>query len=280
LLVQTVLCAGFFLSLLGITGGPTVHELLANPSFEQWRGGLPVGWGNVTDPEASLEASSDAVDGAYSLSLRNVRSYDVYVYQNVTIPPGSEASIGFSVWCKILYSEDIDIHGVHSPTGIEVGFEGGDVDGDGFSEYLYFYFFVDDDVRPEDFTELAGIYNTTQGVSVHKIALLHRLQRRDLWQRFEFNLSKIFLDTLGGYPRGEYKVMVWALRWGEPREGVGLTGLVDGMTVNSAAAEAPEEGGGWATIFTGLVVGLVVLRSLGSCGRGMSHRAHDSLRQA
>jgi len=213
------------------------RELLVNPSFEEWEGGLPVGWDNETDPEAGLEMSGDALDGNRSIRLMNVRSYDVHVHQNITVPPGL-ADINFSISCKIEYSEDLDIHGVHSPTGIEVGFEGPDVDDDGFPEYLYFYFFLDDDVRPEDFTELAGIYNTTVGVKAHKIALLHQLRQRGEWQSFTFNLSDIFKTTLGGLPRGEYEVMVWALRWGEPRENCGITGLVDGMSISYRVPEA------------------------------------------
>ena len=233
-----------FVSLSILLSGESTgrRELLTNPSFEDWSGGLPVGWENETDPEATLERWGEAVEGDRSIRFMNVRSYDVHVYQNITIPPGAGDSISFCVSCRIDYSEDLDDKGVHSPTGIEVGFEGGDVDDDGFAEYLYFYFFVDDDVRPEDFTELAGIYNTTEDVDIHKIALLYRMKERGRWESFNFNLSDIFLKTLGGFPGGEYKVMVWALRWGEPREDCGVTGLVDGLSVSCGISEVPHLG--------------------------------------
>jgi hypothetical protein len=240
ILIVILLALGSSLIYLPICLAPQ-DELVGNPSFEEWtRKGSLAGWDNITDPEASLERATDAVDGLYSLKMMNVRSYDVTIFQNITIPPGSEHEVDFSVSCKIEYSDDTDVDGVHSPTGIEVGFEGGDVDEDGYSEYLYFYFFVDDHVVPEDFTVTAGIYNTTEGVDIHKIALLHQLESRGEWYSFDFDLSRIFMDTLGGYPRGEIKTMVWALRWGEPREDCGITGYVDGMSVSVPSMEVGE----------------------------------------
>jgi len=271
-LLVLLLVAVLLFTALQTCGGPAFQEVLRNPSFEEWRGGIPSGWRNVTDPEALLERSRDSVDGLYSVRLMNVRSYDVHIYQNVTVPVGCEAGMSFSIWCKIEYSEDIDINGIHSPTGLEVGFEGGDVDDDGFSEYLYFYFFVDDDVRPGDFTVLAGIYNTTRAVQIHKIALLHRLPCRGVWKRFQFNLSQVFKQTLGGYPRGEYKVMIWALRWGEPREGVGVTGLVDGMSLH--ACQVVAESG--ASLPAGLLVFAMILAKRGFGNHATTCLGHAS----
>jgi hypothetical protein len=111
---------------------------------------------------------------------------------------------------------------------MEVGFEGGDVDGDSSDEYLYFHYFVEDDVSPEDFTVLAGIYNTTEGVEVHKITLLFPLESRGSWEFHSHDLSGLFQSTLGGLPRGEYKVMVWALSGGMTGRALGLMALSTG----------------------------------------------------
>ena len=232
LLFGSLSVLSIFYVLIVASGGGS-EDLLVNPSFEEWSNGCPASWGCEVDPGAGLERWGDAMEGNWSIRLMNVRSFDAHIFQNFSVPRGSGDGLILSLWCRIDYSDDIASDGIHSPTGIEIGFEGGDVDGDGFDEYLYIYFFVDDDIRPEDFTVLARIYNTTEGVDHHKIAILRQMSGRGRWEFFEFNVSSIFLETLGGCPAGEYEFMVWAVRWGEPRDDCGLTGFVDGIRLQA-----------------------------------------------
>ncbi len=60
-------------SLAATVTTPAVLNLLANPGFEEWSGGLPVGW-TTYGPATTLTQSSDAHSGSYSVMIATTSS--------------------------------------------------------------------------------------------------------------------------------------------------------------------------------------------------------------
>ncbi len=71
---------------------PTVLNLLANPGFEQWSGGLPVGW-TTYGPATTLTQSTDAHSGSYSVKIATTSS----TYAASGINDGAKPTISSTV---------------------------------------------------------------------------------------------------------------------------------------------------------------------------------------
>ncbi len=202
----------------------------------------------------TLAPSLDSAHGGFSVQMNTTDSYDVYLRQEIWVDESVCRSVILGFVFRIDEIDDIDSNGQHSLTGLEIGLEGGDVDWDGQPEYMYHYFFTDECVRAEDFP--AWQYNTTPTDAPHKMAFLHRVDSVGVWNSFECNISHLFLENLGGFPRGAIDLRVWAFRWGDGKPDSGIR-----ATIDSVGIWVPE----------GTAIAILVLGAMA----GASHRLLD-----